>query len=121
MAKSNPKEAVGVMLLPDHSTYVDRWQARSANDNQGNEERWQADHKEWIGLSQKMEAGSQQLWVRLKDTDSTCPDGSIANMCRQVMLGLVARPELLCFYCKRASPTSRFATYCAECNATFML
>ena len=38
VAKTTPSEVVGVLLLPDHSTYENRWQTRNADDRQGNEQ-----------------------------------------------------------------------------------
>ena len=121
VAKTTPSEVVGVMLLPDHSTYENRWQTRNADDRQANEQRWQADLIEWTALERRMEM-QPKLWVRLMDSNGTCPAASIATMCRQVMLGLISQPKLLCFYCKRASPTSQFASYCsAACQPTVQL
>ena len=111
VAKTTPSEVVGVLLLPDHSTYENRWQTRNADDRQGNEQRWQADLLEWTALERKVEM-QPKVWVRLMDSNETCPAASIATMCRQVMLGLISQPKLLCFYCKRASP-SQFASYFA--------
>ena len=91
VAKTTPSEVVGVLLLPDHSTYENRWQTRNADDRQGNEQRWQADLAEWTALERKVEM-QPKLWVRLMDTNESCPAASIATMCRQVMLGLVSQP-----------------------------
>ena len=119
VARRIPSHVVGVMLLPNHSEYTERWQKRNPDDGQSNERRWQADLEDWTIVERKMKErpDDEKLWVRLMDTKDVCAAGSIANMCTQVMLGLLAQPKLLCFYCKRASRTSRFASYCTvECR-----